>query len=115
MPGESESEEWWFDVQPKGSGEQRPRQIDELCSESFDWSSASDATPARWYETFATRVASSQPTCRRSRRPGRGPTQEEQPRHIEPAGPSVQKQSLDRRDPDLRASTAHDSRHPVVR
>ena len=36
--------------------------MDELCSESSDSSSTSDATTVRWFETFETRVASSQPT-----------------------------------------------------
>ena len=62
MPGESESEEWWFDVRPKGVGKRRPRLVDELCSESSDSISTSDATTAGWKETFAARVDSSQPT-----------------------------------------------------
>ena len=32
ISGEFESEEWWFDVRPKGVGKKRPRPIDELCS-----------------------------------------------------------------------------------
>ena len=53
----------------------RPRPIDELCSESSDSSNTSDATTARWCETFATRDARSQPiSCRKSRRRGCGPT-----------------------------------------
>ena len=61
MLDESESEEWWFEVRPDGVGRKQPRPIGELCSVSAD-SSTPDATSARWYETFATRVASSQST-----------------------------------------------------
>ena len=34
MSGKSESEEWWFDVRPKGMRRKRPCPIDELCSGS---------------------------------------------------------------------------------
>ena len=60
----SESEEWWFDVRPKGVGKKRPCPIDDLCSESSKSSSAPDATMARWYEAFETRVTASQSTHR---------------------------------------------------
>ena len=36
VPGESETEEWWFDVRPKGVGKTWSRTVDELCSESFE-------------------------------------------------------------------------------
>ena len=62
MSDQSESEEWCFEVRPKGIGRKQPRPIDDLCLVSSDSSITSDATSARWYETFATRVASS--TCR---------------------------------------------------
>ena len=60
----SGSEEWWFDVRPKGVGKKRRCTIDELCSESSESSSAPDATVARWYEAFETRVTASQSTHR---------------------------------------------------
>ena len=63
-----ESEEWWFNVRPKGVSKRRPYFIDELVSESSEPSSTSDATTARWHETFERRVASSQSTLRKSRR-----------------------------------------------
>ena len=80
MSDESESEESWFEVCPKGVGRSQPRPIDELCSMSSDSSSASDATSARWYETFTTRVA----------------------RHSRPVGLG---RSLDRRSRDVRVAT----------
>ena len=64
MSGESETDEWWFDVRPKEVGKTRPRPIDELLSESSKSSSTSDATTARWYEAFETRAAASQSTRR---------------------------------------------------
>ena len=60
----SYSEEWWFDVRPKGVGKKRPCPIDDLCSESSKSSSAPDATMARWYEAHETRVTASQSTHR---------------------------------------------------
>ena len=36
MSGESESEEWWFDVRPKGVGWKLPRRIDALFSDASD-------------------------------------------------------------------------------
>ena len=45
-----ETEEWWFNVRPKRVGKRRPCPIDEFLSESFESSSTSDATTARWYE-----------------------------------------------------------------
>ena len=54
-----ESEEWWFDVRPKGVGERRLRPVNELCTESSVVSSStSDATTTRWYEALETRAAS---------------------------------------------------------
>ena len=60
----SGSEEWWFDVRPKGVGKKRRCTIDELCPESSESSSALDAMTARWYEAFETRVTASQSTHR---------------------------------------------------
>ena len=80
MSGESESEEWWFDVRPKGVGKKRPRPIDEPCSESSDSSSPADATSARCYATFAANVASS----RSARRPECSSSSKTKPR---PKGP----------------------------
>ena len=59
-----ESEDWWFDVRPKGVGRRRPRPIHELFSESSETSCTSDATTARWYEAFESRVTASQPARR---------------------------------------------------
>ena len=53
-------------VRPKGVGWKRPRWIDALFSEGSEPSSTSDATTARWYEAFETRVAASQ-SLRRSK------------------------------------------------
>ena len=64
MSDESESEEFWFEVRPTGVGRKQPRAFDAICSVSSDSSSSPDATSARWYETFETRVASSQSTPR---------------------------------------------------
>ena len=36
MPGKSETEEWWFDVHPKGMGKRRPCPIDEHFAESSE-------------------------------------------------------------------------------
>ena len=63
VSGESETEEWWFDVRPKEVGKRRPP-IDELLAESSKSSSTSDATTARWCEAFGTRAAASQSTRR---------------------------------------------------
>ena len=82
----SESEEWWFDVRPKAVGKNRPCPVEELCSESSKSSSALDETMARWYEAFETRVTASR----------------------QPIGLScqaAQKQSLERKDPNVRVST----------
>ena len=49
---------------PKGVGKKQPRPINGFCSVSSLSSNTSDATSARWYETFSTRVASSQSTFR---------------------------------------------------
>ena len=51
-----ESEEWWFDVRPKGVGKKRPGRIDDLFSESSESSSTFDAMTARWCEAFETHV-----------------------------------------------------------
>ena len=67
MSDESETEEWWFDVRPKGMQKRRPRAIDELFSERSESSTTFDATTARWHEAFETRVGASQP-LRKSRR-----------------------------------------------
>ena len=73
MSNETDStEEWWFEVRPKGVGGKQPSPIGEICSVSSDWSSSPDVASARWYETFATNVASSQST-RRSRQESRCP------------------------------------------
>ena len=32
MSDESHSEEWWFEVRPKGAGRKQPRVIEEICS-----------------------------------------------------------------------------------
>ena len=66
MSCEFESEEWWFDVRPKGVGKKRPGPNDERHSESSESSSTSDAATARWYEAFETRAAA-QPTSRKLR------------------------------------------------
>ena len=58
------SEEWCFEVRPKGVGRKQPRPSDEMCSVSSDSRSAPDATSDRCHGTFATRVASSQSTRR---------------------------------------------------
>ena len=70
-------------------GRRELRPTDEICSVSFESSSATDATSAKWYETFATNVASSRSPRRswvvkhlpetqlrpqKSRRPGGDPT-----------------------------------------
>ena len=60
MPSESDTEEWWFHVRPKGVGNRRLRPIGELFSESSKSSMTSDATTARWYEAFMTRGDASQ-------------------------------------------------------
>ena len=54
MSDESASEEWWFEVRPKGTGRKQPRPTDEISSVSSDSSSSPGATSARWCETFAT-------------------------------------------------------------
>ena len=40
-----ESEEWWFEVRPKGSVRKQPCPTDDFCSVSSDSSSTPDATP----------------------------------------------------------------------
>ena len=69
----------WSDVRPKGVEKKRHCHIDGLCSESSESSSAPRATMARWYEAFEKRVTASQS--------------------------APQKQSLDRKDPDIRVAT----------
>ena len=60
--------------------------MDELCSESSESSSAPDAIMDRLYEAFEERVTASQSTHRSE-------------------GQAPQKQSLDRKDPDVLVST----------
>ena len=62
MSGELESKEWWFDVRSEGVGKKRPCAIDALFSESSESSNTPDATTARWYEAFMSRVTVSQAT-----------------------------------------------------
>ena len=65
MSDGSESEEWRsVKVPSEGVGRNQPRPIDEIASVSSDSSGAPQATTARWYEAFATRVAPSQTTRR---------------------------------------------------
>ena len=56
------SGEWWFEVCLKGVGRTQPLPIDDICSVNSKLSVSPDATSARWYEAFASRVASSQST-----------------------------------------------------
>ena len=53
----------WFEARAKGVGRKQQRPIDELCSVSSDSSSTCDATSARWYVTFVTRVACQSGAC----------------------------------------------------
>ena len=57
MSGDSETEEWWFDVRPKGVGKRRPRPISDQAAHPTQ--RQPDGT-----ETFETRVAIAQSTWR---------------------------------------------------
>ena len=70
----------------KGMGKRRPCLIEELCSESSESSNTSDATTARWHEASSTcSCITVNPSVRE--------------------GQAARKQSLDRRDNDVQAST----------
>ena len=74
MSNDESSDEWWFEARPQGVARKQPRPTDSICC----------STSARWYEAFATSVASSQSIgrsgssgsektqvlSRKSRRPG---------------------------------------------
>ena len=73
MSGESETEEWWFDVRPKGV--ERGGHARSMTSFPRVLSRAAHPMKRRPDDTKHSRhvLAASQPTCRKSRLPGGGP------------------------------------------